>query len=135
MANESRQVASFSITTAGTQVSEAFKLKPGTAHITAYANFNRGSSGGTSAKAYLQTTVDGTNWFDIMSFAFTTTTAARLLAVAQEKNASVVTPSDAALTDGTAVSGLFGESYRVKLASVGTYVGPATLTIDIFEGE
>lgn len=135
MANVARTVANFNITTAGTQVSDAFKLAPGIEHLTLWMAFDRGSSGGTSAKFYLQTTLDGTNWFDIACFAFTTTTANRALSILREKQATPVTPTDGTLTDNTQVGGLFGQSYRVKCVSVGTYVGPATGALSVFEGD
>ena len=61
------------------------------------AKFTYGS-GGTTAKAYVQTTLDGgVSWIDIASFAFTTSSATKISAL---KAATAVTAAYAG-TDGS----------------------------------
>lgn len=87
-------------------------------------------SGGTSAKAWVQTSIDGgTTWFDIASFAFTTASATRLYSLDTTAVTSIYTPTDATLTDNTVKNGLLGDKYRVKYTTTGTYAGSTTLTI------
>lgn len=98
--------------------------------ITAQANFVYGS-GGTTCKAWIQTSLDdGASWIDVVNFAFTTASAKK---VAQVNNfvaqASVVTPTDGTLADNTIVNGLLGRMVRVKLTTTGTYAGSTKLTI------
>lgn len=81
------------------------------------------SYGGTSAKVYLQTSLDdGASWIDIASLAFASATATKVSAV----NASIAlaaggTPTDGTLTDNTILNGLLGDRIRVKLITTGTY--------------
>jgi hypothetical protein len=97
--------------------------------LTLFATFTYGS-GGTTAKAWVQTTLDGgTTWVDIASFAFTTSTASRAYTLTAAAVTSIATPSDGTLADNTAVNGLLGEQYRVKLTTTGTYAGSTTLVI------
>ncbi len=80
-------------------------------------------SGGTSLKAYVQTTLDdGATWIDIASFAFTTSSATRVINLsALTPKTTAVTPTDGALADDTAIDGILGSALRVKLTSTGTY--------------
>jgi hypothetical protein len=87
-------------------------------------------AGGTTVKAYVQTTFDGeVSWTDIACFAFTTSAARRLYNLNSVTVPSIVTPSDGALADNTAVSGLLGPVYRVKYVTTGTYTGATSLSI------
>jgi hypothetical protein len=97
--------------------------------VTLSATFTYGS-GGTTAKAWVQTTLDGgATWLDIASFAFTTSTASRAYNLTAAAVTSIATPSDGTLADNTAVNGLLGEQFRVKLTTTGTYAGSTTLAI------
>ena len=89
-------------------------------------------SGGTTAKAYVQTSFDGgTTWVDIMCFAFTTATASKistttcLIAPA----AQAAAPTDGSLADNTVIQGTLGDRLRVKYVTTGTYGGSTTLAI------
>jgi hypothetical protein len=98
--------------------------------ITAWASFTYGS-GGTNAKAWLQTSFDdGVTWMDVVCFAFTTSSADK---AAQVNNfvaqANVVTPTDAALADDTIVNGIIGPRLRLKVTTTGTYGGDTTLAV------
>lgn len=93
-----------------------------------FASFVR-AGGGTTAKAWVQTTFDGTNWMDIANFAFTTTTALRAFHLTNAAVTSIATPTDGTLADGTAVDGFLGPRLRVKLTTTGTYTGASSFTI------
>lgn len=88
------------------------------------------AGGGTSAKAWVQTSLDGgTTWVDIANFAFTTSTATRVFHLTAAAVTSIATPTDGTLADGTAVNGLLGDRFRVKLTTTGTYTGASTFVI------
>jgi hypothetical protein len=95
------------------------------------ANFTYGS-GGTSADAYVQTSLDGgTTWTDIANFHFTTASARKIYNLsAATAVASIATPGDGALASNTAVDGILGTRFRVKYVTVGTYAGGTTLQLD-----
>lgn len=123
------------ITTAVTgQASTAVPLGRGAlgnASLSAEAVFTYGS-GGTSAKAWIQTTLDnGTTWIDVMCFAFTTASGVKVSAVSTEiaPASQAFTPSDGALADNTVIQGVLGDQVRVKLTTVGTYAGGTKLAI------
>jgi hypothetical protein len=85
---------------------------------------------GTSVKAWLQTSLDGgATWADLACFAFTTTSAVK---AARLPGVTVTAPS--AITDGTladdqSIDGPFGERFRVKISSSGTYGAGTALTL------
>lgn len=86
--------------------------------------------GGTTAKAWVQTSFDGgVTWVDIANFAFTTSTATRLYHLTAAAVTSIATPTDGSLADNTAVNGLLGDRFRVKLTTTGTYTGASTFVI------
>lgn len=80
-------------------------------------------SGGTSVKAYVQTTLDdGLTWVDVASFTFTTSSATKVINLSGlTPKTTAVTPSDGALADDTCVDGVLGDALRVKLTTTGTY--------------
>lgn len=94
------------------------------------ADFTYGS-GGTSVKAWVQSSADGgTTWHDVACFAFTTANKSRIFNLsARTPVTTIATPTDGALADDTAVDGLLGDTLRVKYTSVGTYAGSSTLVI------
>lgn len=124
-------MTSAAITAAGTVTSTPVTGLSGMKYLSAQAKFTYGS-GGTSLKAYVQTSFDmGTTWVDVMAFAFATTTATKLSAVTANVAASpAVAPTDGSLTDNTIVNGLLGDRVRVKYVSVGTYAG-TTFDLDM----
>lgn len=93
------------------------------------ADFAYGS-GGTTLKAWVQSSADGgATWHDVACFAFTTANKSRLFNLsARTAVTSIVTPTDGSMSDDTAADGLLGDRLRVKYTSTGTYVG-STLTI------
>jgi hypothetical protein len=97
--------------------------------LTLFANFTR-AGGGTTAKAWVQTSFDGgTNWMDIANFAFTTSTALRAYTLSNAAVTSIATPVDGTLADNTVVDGFLGPVLRVKLTTTGTYTGASSFAI------
>ena len=120
------------ISTAATVTTTPTTLLAGMKYLVAEAQFLYGA-GGTSAKAYVQTSLDqGATWIDIMCFAFTTSAASKVSAVSSTiALAAAVTPGDGALSDNTILNGLLGDQVRVKYVSVGTYTGATSLQVDM----
>jgi|WetSurSiteA1Bulk_404760.scaffolds.fasta_scaffold103733_1 hypothetical protein len=119
------------IPAAGTYVTDAYYVGKEADYLATQVNFVR-DAGGTSLKAYIQTSFDDENWADIMCFAFTTTTARKVQAVTLATAlAANITPTDGTLTDNTILSGLLGLKIRVKYVVVGTYTGVSTIRIDM----
>ncbi len=104
-------------------IAETHNIPPGINGLTAQGSFTYGS-GGTSAKFYLQTTIDGENWRDVCCFAYTTASsslavnliAATALQTAQNFNppGGVLAGVDTDFGDNSGASGLIGNSLRVK---------------------
>jgi hypothetical protein len=122
------QIATASGQTVGTGVSGFGNPQA----LTIQARFTYVASAATSVTAWVQTTIDGTNWIDIASFGFTTASSAVVVNVSG--TSSITTPT--AITDGSLASntiqqGILGSSYRVKYTSVGTYGAGTVLTVDV----
>lgn len=126
------------ITTAVTnQVSPMFQLRGGggqgefPTNFTLQGKFVYGS-GGTSADAYVQTSIDGgQTWTDVANFHFTTSSATFIYNL--NSSVSVTTeyvPTDGSLAANTAKDGVFGSQWRIKFTTVGTYAGGTTLRVD-----
>ena len=113
------------------QVSSERLLPMGTRALAVQVNFTYGS-GGTSAKLYVQTSLDkGITWIDIACFALTTASARRASVVhLTTALAANVTPADGALADNTILNGLLGDRVRTKLTTVGTYAGNTRIQVD-----
>lgn len=91
-------------------------------------------SGGTTAKAWLQTSLDnGTTWVDIASHAFTTAdlTKVSVLSPGIAPASQAFAPGDGALADNTVVNGVVGDRVRVKVITTGTYGGSTTLNVHV----
>ena len=102
-------------------------------NVTINCIFTHGS-GGTSADAYIQTSLDGgTTWIDVAQCHALTTTFNALFNLSNEAAiTSPATPTDGTLTDNTAVSGIIGNLWRVKYKSSGTYGGSTTFVVNAF---
>lgn len=87
-------------------------------------------SGGTTVRAYLQTSLDeGTTAIDIACVLFGTASEHAVLNFsALTPKTTQVTPTDAGLTDDTAVDGILGDRFRLKVVSTGTYGGSTVLS-------
>lgn len=127
------------VTTAvAAQLSSTFQLRPGPgsglpSNLTLQGNFTYGS-GGTSADAYVQTSIDGgVTWVDVAEFHFTT--SSQRFVYNLNSSTSVTTeyaPTDGSLASNTSKDGIFGSQWRVKYTTVGTYAGNTSLRIDGF---
>lgn len=119
------------ITTAVTgSVGPTIKLPEGPYYLALQATFVYGSAG-TTAKAWVQTSVDGgLTWRDVASFAFTTASAKKTSALSTSiALAAAQAASDGALADDTILNGLIGDRLRVKYTTTGTYAGGTTLSV------
>lgn len=124
------------ITTALTAVAQpALQLRPTVGAVpwafTAQATFTYGSAG-TTATAWIQTSLDGgATWNDVFSFGFTTASLRKLMSVVQAAALVPITLQDGALAINTAIASVIGPLWRTKLSSTGTYAGGTTLRVDI----
>jgi hypothetical protein len=121
-------LGSFSITTAGTQTGDWVDDFDGLLALLAQLKLSYGS-GGTSIRAYLQTSVDDTPTpVDIACVVFGTASENAVLNFSALTPKTQVTPADGALADDTVVDGVLGSQFRLKVVSVGVYAGSTTLT-------
>lgn len=124
-------IASFNLTAAGTQTSDETTVDlEGLLALCMQARLVYGS-GGTTLKLYVQTSLDqGATWIDIACIVFgLASEVAALNFSALTPKTSKVTPTDAALTDNTAVDGILGDRFRCKAVSTGTFAGSTTLAV------
>jgi hypothetical protein len=121
-------LGTFSITTAGTFTGDWSDDFEGCLSLLAQLRFIWGS-GGTSVVAYLQTSVDnGSTAVDMAAVAFGVASENAVLnfSALTPKTTQVVT-TDGAMTNDTAVDGVVGDRFRVKIVVVGTYAGSTQL--------
>lgn len=130
------------ITTAvGPSVSQTFKIRPGPggqwlpATLTLQCNLTWGSSG-TTVDVDLQTSLDGGGtWVDVANCNFASIAASKRLIWTLQSSlvaapVQVTTPTDGAMTANTALSGVFGNYWRIKYTTTGTFAGGTVLRID-----
>ena len=88
-------------------------------------------AGGTTTRVFVQTTFDGTTWFDIMNHDFTTSAATKISSVTSfiAPASQAFAPGEAALTTNTIIQGVIGEAIRVKYVSTGTYTGATSIAV------
>ena len=110
------------ITTAISEAQTPILNLDGMTAVTVQARLVMGT-GGTSAKAFVQTSLDqGNTWIDIACFAFTTTGAVKVMnASGLTPRTTPITPTDGALSDDTVLDGVLGDRLRVKVVTTGTY--------------
>ena len=121
------------------QVTPNFQLRSSPAqaglptNIVLQGTFTYGS-GGTSADAWVQTSLDGgTTWIDTADFHFTTASARFIFNLSSQTPVTTeYTPTDGTLSANTAKDGILGPMWRVKSTTVGTYGGSTTLRVDAF---
>ena len=124
-----KSLGDFTIAAAGTFVGDWVEGLEGLLALAAQIRLAYGS-GGTSIKAYLQTSLDqGATPIDVACFTFSTSSAvkARNLSALTPKLTDV-TPTDGALADDTSVDGVLGDRFRLKVVSTGTYGGSTVLS-------
>lgn len=106
-----------------------FKARP--LALSLQAKFLYGS-GGTTFDAYVQSTIDGVNWFDIANFHFLLAAAwFQYNLNAQTPITTERTPSNGSLAANTALDGIWGTQFRTIYQSTGTYAGATSLTVDM----
>ena len=92
-------------------------------------NFTYGSSGGTSIKVIVENSDnEGTTWTEVWRCALGTASEENKV------NLSGLTPlttpyTPAALSDDTVKDGIFGNWWRARILTVGTYVGNASVAV------
>lgn len=125
-----KSLGDVTITTAGTQTATAVEDLDGILAATIYARLAYGS-GGTTVRAYIQTSLDqGQTWIDVVSILFGTTSEAQVVNLSGlTPKTTAATPTDGSLTDDTCVDGVLGDRLRLKVVSAGTYAGPTVLTV------
>ena len=116
-------------------VGPVVRLRGGVHTLAVQAIFTYGS-GGTTVKAWVQTSLDGgTTWVDVACFAFTTSSARRISVLHLATPAAAnVTPSDGALADNTILDGVLGDLIRVKYISTGTYANTSLTLAALAKG-
>lgn len=115
---------SAAVTTAGTQVTSSISDLDGMLAASISIALQYGS-GGTSIDAFAQVSLDGGSvWQDVAHVAFTTASAVKQFNVSGlTPKLTPLTPSDGVLTGDTAVDGVLGPLWRLKIVSTGTYSG------------
>lgn len=117
------------ITTAVTGTTTTpIQLPADTCIVTLQSAFVYGSSG-TSAKIWVQTSIDGTNWHDICNFAYATTSLVKVASSNGMLAATHATATDGTLADNTIVNGYIGGQLRLKYTTTGTYAGSTTVNV------
>jgi hypothetical protein len=117
------------IVSPGTQVGDWVEDMQGALAVLAHIRLAYGS-GGSTIKAYLQTSADqGVTPVDIACCTFATASAVKVrnLSALTPKTTDVV-PTDGTLADDTSVDGVLGDRFRLKIVSTGTYGGSTTLS-------
>jgi hypothetical protein len=116
------QTGDFSVTGAGTLVGDWLIGLDGMQSMLAEVSLSY-DTGGTSIRAYLQTSVDGgASAVDIACKAFATVGATVAWNFsAMTPHLTQLVPTDGALADDTAIDGILGDRVRLKLVVVGTY--------------
>ena len=124
-----KSLGDFAIAAAGTFVGDWVSDLDGLLAAAAQLRFT-GGSGGTSVKAYLQTSLDqGTTAVDIACVVFETTAeVAALNFSALTPKLTQVIPTDGALADDTAIDGILGDRFRLKYVVTGAYSGSPVLS-------
>lgn len=127
-----QSLGDFAITTAGTQTGGGIIGLDGLSAVSVQARLAYGS-GGTTVKAYIQTSLDqGASWIDVACITFTTANATKAINLSGlTPKTTAVTPSDGALADDTCVDGMLGDRLRAKVISTGTYAGSTVLSLRV----
>jgi hypothetical protein len=86
-------------------------------------------SGGTSGKVYVQTSLDGTTWVDLVCMTFLTASKSRFHNVGRTSITTPYIATDGTLADDSVKDGVLSLILRTKLTTLGTYAGGTTLTV------
>jgi hypothetical protein len=124
-----QNLGDFTITTAGTLIGDWVEDLEGLLALCAELRLAYGS-GGLTIRAYLQTSLDQeTTAIDIACVLFGVASEAAVLNFsALTPKLTQVTPTDGAMADDTAIDGILGDRFRLKVVSTGTYAGSTVLS-------
>jgi hypothetical protein len=93
-------------------------------------NFTYGS-GGTTADAWVQTSLDGgATWTDVANFHFLLASARKALNLSSLTVVASFAPSDGTLAADTVKDGILGSLWRCKFTTTGTYAGGTVMRVD-----
>lgn len=110
----------FNITTAGTYTGDWLDVLDGVVSMSAQIDFRAGT-GGTSVRAFLQTSLDGgATPLDIACLLFTTADR-RAVNFSTQNPAVAFVCSDGTMADNTQHDGILGTMVRLKLITVGSW--------------
>lgn len=88
------------------------------------------TSGGTTIKVYVQTSLDqGSTWYDIKQFAFTTAGAVKGAAILSGSAVTTTALTTGTASDDTAVQGIVGDQLRYVVTSTGTYAAGTSVDV------
>ncbi len=105
-----------------------FMLQP-VLSVAVHFQFAYGSSG-TTADAYLQTSIDGgTSWIDVANFHVTTANLNKVVNLSALTPVASFAPTDGSIASDQVKDGVCGRHWRVKLKSTGTYAGSSTMKV------
>lgn len=110
------------ITAADTYIGDVISNLHGMTAVTIQLRF-AWTSGGSSARVYIQTSLDQENtWVDLACISCVNAAETAILNLSGlTPKTSQVTPSDGALGDDLAVDGILGDCLRMKIVTTGTY--------------
>ena len=124
------KICDLGITSAITAAAQEYKNgfgKPQALTIIASATV---TGGGTTMKAWVQTSLDGgATWYDIANFAFTTSSGIKLHNLDGRATVANATPTSGTMADNTVQHGLIGERFRALVTTTGTYSAGTKLEI------
>jgi len=90
------------------------------------------ASAATSADVYIQTTIDGSNWFDIANFHWTTASAWVLSNAITSGVINAASIGSGTLASNTVQGGALTNQYRCYVTTVGTYGSGSNITVNIY---
>lgn len=129
--SQNRPDGPYSLTSSGTYTGNSQEYFSGILGLSVQVVFTYGS-GGTSAKTYLQTSMDqAVTWQDVAAIGMFTTSTTTLLNLSKLTPVTTFrSPTTLALTTGTANDGVMGDRFRFVTVTVGTYAN-TTLTMSL----
>lgn len=123
-------LADRAITTALNEAQTPIVDLDGATAVTVQARLAYGS-GGTTAKVYVQTSLDqGVTWMDVACLAFAAAGATKVVNLSALTPRTVpALPTDGALADDTVVDGVLGDRLRTRIITTGTYAGSTLVSV------
>jgi hypothetical protein len=108
-----------------------FQIEPGGLdNLLLEAQLGGSAASGSSINAYVVSSMDGVNWWDIANFEWANTPSNGLYNLSRGTPVTTkATPGFGALASNTALDGLIGDFIGVVPVTVGTYTGSTTLQI------